>query len=96
MTLHTARQVPASEVPRLLDKALAPHGYGLAAGDQGVRVGRLVDLAGGVQSNVQVIPVRYVDPAEVIGVIRPNLEEGVHLTPAPGGRGLLSVGRPDP
>ncbi|QND62141.1 secretin N-terminal domain-containing protein [Mesorhizobium huakuii] len=94
MTLHTARQVPASEVPRLLDKALAPHGYGLAAGDQGVRVGRLVDLAGGVQSNVQVIPVRYVDPAEVIGVIRPNLEEGVHLTPAPGGRGIVVSGPP--
>ncbi|MBB6414000.1 secretin N-terminal domain-containing protein [Mesorhizobium sangaii] len=94
MTLHTARQVPANEVPRLLDKALAPHGYGLASGDQGVRVGRLADLAGGVQSNVQVIPVRYVDPAEAIGVIRPNLEEGVHLTPAPGGRGIVVRGPP--
>lgn len=94
MTLHTARQVPASEVPRLLDEALAPHGYGLAAGDQGVRVGRLADLAGGMQSNVQIIPVRYVDPAEVIGVIRPNLEEGVRLTPAPGGRGIVVSGPP--
>ncbi|GLS33050.1 secretin N-terminal domain-containing protein [Neomesorhizobium albiziae] len=94
MTLNTARQVPASEVPRLLDKALALHGYGLAAGDHGVRVGRLADLAGGIQSNVQVIPVRYVDPAEVIGVIRPNLEEGVRLTPAPGGRGIVVSGPP--
>ncbi|MES0139423.1 hypothetical protein NKJ88_31470 [Mesorhizobium sp. M0016] len=94
MTLHTARQVPASEVLRLLDKALEPHGFGLAAGEQGVRVGRLADLAGGMPSNVQVIPVQYVDPAEVIGVIRPNLEEGVRLTPAPGGRGIVVSGPP--
>ncbi|RUW25422.1 hypothetical protein EOA60_19790, partial [Mesorhizobium sp. M1A.F.Ca.IN.020.06.1.1] len=94
MTLHTAGPVAASEVPRLLDRALAPYGYGLAAGDQGVRVGRLIDLAGGMQSNVQVIPVRYVDPAEVIGVIRPNLEEGVRLTPAPGGGGIVVSGPP--
>ncbi|RWN50210.1 MAG: hypothetical protein EOS04_32490 [Mesorhizobium sp.] len=94
MTLHTARQVPVSEVPRLLDKALAPHGYGLAAGDQGVRVGRLADLPGGMQSSVQIIPVRYVDPAEVIGVIRPNLQNGVRLTLAPGGRGIVVSGPP--
>ncbi|ULJ74434.1 secretin N-terminal domain-containing protein [Rhizobium gallicum] len=94
MSLHTARQVSASEVPRLLDKALATHGYGLVAGDQGVRVGRLADLTGGVQSNVQVVRVRYVDPAEVIGVIRPNVEESVHLTPAPGGRGIVVSGPP--
>lgn len=91
MTLHTGRQVPVSEVPLLLDKALATHGYGLAAGDQGVRVGRLPDL---VQSNIQVVPVRYVDPAEVIGVIRPSLEEGVLLTPAPGGGGIVVRGPP--
>ncbi|WP_353647005.1 secretin N-terminal domain-containing protein [Mesorhizobium sp. WSM2240] len=94
MSLHTARQVPVSEVPRLLDKALASHGYGLAAGDQGVRVGRLADLAGGMQSSVQIIPVRYVDPVEVIGVIRPNLLESVHLTLAPGGRGIVVSGPP--
>ncbi|WP_173514756.1 secretin N-terminal domain-containing protein [Sinorhizobium psoraleae] len=94
MTLHTTRQVPASEVPRLLDKALAPHGYGLAAGEQGVRVGRLADLAGGMQSNIQVVPVRYVDPAEIIGVIRPSVEEDVRLTPAPGGRGIVVSGPP--
>ncbi|WP_189354320.1 secretin N-terminal domain-containing protein [Mesorhizobium sp. M2A.F.Ca.ET.039.01.1.1] len=94
MTLQTAGQVPVSEVPRLLDKALAPHGYGLAAGEQGVRVGRLADLAGGIQSGFQIIPVRYVDPTEVIGVIRPNLQEGVHLTLAPGGRGIVVSGPP--
>ncbi|WP_287140178.1 secretin N-terminal domain-containing protein [Mesorhizobium sp.] len=90
MTLHTAREVPVSEVPRLLDKALAPHGYGLAAGYQGVRVGRLADLAGGIQSSI--IPVRYVDPAEVIGVIRPNLQDSVRLTLAPGGKGIVVSG----
>ncbi|MBA1143906.1 MULTISPECIES: secretin N-terminal domain-containing protein [Mesorhizobium] len=94
MTLRTDRQVPVSEVPRLLDKALAPHGYGLAVVDQGVRVGRLADIPGGTQSNVQVVPVRYVDPAEVIGVIRPNVEEGVRLTPAPEGRGIVVSGPP--
>ncbi|WEX91757.1 hypothetical protein PZN02_006072 (plasmid) [Sinorhizobium garamanticum] len=95
MSLHTLRQVPANDVPRLLDKALAPHGYGLAAGGQGVRVGRLADLAGGTQNSVQVIPVRYVDPTEVVEVIRPNLEEGVRLTPAPGGGSIVVSGPPE-
>ncbi|MBB4383504.1 secretin N-terminal domain-containing protein [Bradyrhizobium sp. SBR1B] len=93
MTLRTS-EVPASDVPRLLDQALAPYGYGLAMVDRGVRVGRLVDLAGGTRSDVQVIPVRYVDPAEVIKVIRPNVEESVRLTPAPGQQGIAVSGPP--
>ncbi|MDK1378200.1 MULTISPECIES: secretin N-terminal domain-containing protein [unclassified Sinorhizobium] len=94
MTLRTSGQVPASDVPRLLDQALGPYGYGLAVVEQGVRVGRLTDLAGGVRSELQVIPVRYVNPAEVIEVIRPNVEESVRLKPAPGQRGIAITGPP--
>ncbi|MCP2223720.1 secretin N-terminal domain-containing protein [Bradyrhizobium elkanii] len=94
MTLRTSGQVPVSDVPRLLDHALAPYGYGLAVVDRGVRVGRLVDLAGGVRTDVQVIPVRYVNPADVIKVIRPNVEESVRLTPAPGEQGIAISGPP--
>ncbi|WP_456659686.1 hypothetical protein [Bradyrhizobium sp. JR3.5] len=94
MTLRTSGQVPASDVPRLLDQALAPYGYGLAVVDRGVRVGRLVDLAGGARSDVQVVPVRYVDPADVIKVIRPSVEESVGLTPAPGEQGIAISGPP--
>lgn len=94
MTLRTSGKIPVSDVPRLLDQALAPYGYGLAVVDRGVRVGRLVDLAGGVRSDVQVIPVRYVDPADVIKVIRPNVEESVRLTPAPGEQGIAISGPP--
>ena len=94
MTLRTSGQVPASDVPRLLDQALAPYGYGLAVIDRGVRVGRLVDLAGGVRTDVQVIPVRYVNPVDVIKVIRPNVEDSVHLTPAPGEQGIAISGPP--
>ncbi|WP_167767813.1 secretin N-terminal domain-containing protein [Bradyrhizobium frederickii] len=95
MALRTSSKVPVSDVPRLLDEALAPYGYGLAVVDRGVRVGRLVDLAGGARSDVQVIPVRYVDPADVIKVIRPNVEESVRLTPAPGEQGIAVTGPPD-
>ncbi|MGY3614197.1 secretin N-terminal domain-containing protein [Bradyrhizobium sp. USDA 10063] len=94
MTLRTSGQVPVSDVPRLLDQALATHDYGLAVIDRGVRVGRLVDLAGGVRTDVQVIPVRYVNPADVINVIRPNVEESVRLTPAPGEQGIAISGPP--
>ncbi|WP_157786086.1 secretin N-terminal domain-containing protein [Bradyrhizobium yuanmingense] len=95
MTLRTSGNVPVSDVPRLLDQALAPYGYGLAVVDRGVRVGRLVDLDGGVRRDVQVIPVRYVEPADVIKVIRPNVEESVRLTPAPGEQGIAVSGPPD-
>lgn len=93
LTLRTSGKVSASDVPRLLDQALAKYGYGLAAGQGGgARVARLADLTGGGLNDFQVIPVRYVDPAEVINVIRPNLEEGVHLTLAPGQRGIAISG----
>ncbi|WP_420969602.1 secretin N-terminal domain-containing protein [Bradyrhizobium sp. B120] len=94
LTLRTSGKVPASDVPRLLDEVLGRHGYGLAAVDRGVRVARLADLAGGGRGDVQVIPVRYVDPVDVIKLIRPNVEENVHLTPAPGQRGIAISGPP--
>ncbi|VIO79240.1 secretin N-terminal domain-containing protein [Bradyrhizobium ivorense] len=94
ITLRTSGKVPASDVPRLLDEVLGKSGYGLAAVDRGVRVARLADLADGGRGDVKVIPVRYVDPVEVIKVIRPNVEENVHLAPAPGQRGIAISGPP--
>ncbi|WP_445222864.1 secretin N-terminal domain-containing protein (plasmid) [Bradyrhizobium sp. Pa8] len=94
MTLRTSGKIPASDVPRLLDQALAPYGYGLAVVDHGVRVGRLADLADGLRSDVQVIPVQYVKAADLVNVIRPNVEESVRLIPAPGERGIAISGPP--
>ncbi|WP_426441428.1 secretin N-terminal domain-containing protein [Bradyrhizobium genosp. P] len=92
MTLVTSGKVPASDVPRLLDEALAKYGYGLSAVEQGVRVARLTDLSGGGRSGFEVIPLRYVNPADVINVIRPNVEESVHLAPAAKERGIAIDG----
>ncbi len=92
ITLRTSGKVPASDVPRLLDEVLGKSGYGLAAVDRGVRVARLADLADGGRGDIKVIPVRYVDPVEVIKVIRPNIEENVHLSPTPGQRGIAISG----
>ena len=39
MTLQTPGRVPVSEVPRLLDRALQPYGYGIALINGRVRVG---------------------------------------------------------
>lgn len=94
MTLRTSGEVPASDVPRLLDEALAKQGYGLSAEEGGVRVMRLADLAGRARNDFEVIPVRYVSPADVINVIRPNVEESVHLAPAREERGIAIGGPP--
>ncbi|WFU20786.1 hypothetical protein [Bradyrhizobium sp. CB3481] len=91
MTLRTSGKVPASEVPRLLDEALAKHGYGLAAVDQRVRVARLTDLAAG-RRDFQTIHLRHADPTNVIDVIRPYVDTRVHLAPLRGQRGIVIDG----
>lgn len=94
ITLRTSGKVAASDVPRLLDEVLGKSGYGLAAVDRGVRVARLADLGDGGRGDVKVIPLRYVDPVDVIKVIRPNVEENVHLAPGPGQRAIAISGPP--
>lgn len=95
ISLRTGGQVPASDLPRLLDEALAPLGWGLAASAGRVRVGRLQDLeaAGGIgQAELRIVPLRYLRAEEILPAIQANLPAGARVSPDPAGRGVVVEG----
>jgi general secretion pathway protein D len=95
MSFRTPARVPISDVPRRLDLALQPLGYGLAAVAGRVRVGRIADLdaaAGGAAAGSRFVPLRYVQPSEVVAAVQASLPEGVRVAPDPGNSGLVISG----
>ena len=93
MTLQTDR-VPVSQVPRLLDQALQPYGYGIALINGRVRVGRIADLTGSDsgQQAAQTIRLHYVSASELIAALQPVLAGSVRLEPAEDGTAVSARG----
>lgn len=96
ITLTTGGRIPAAELPRLLDEALAPLGWGLTTSAGRVRVGRLSELAaaGGASVELRVIPLRHLRAEELLPAIQANIPSGTRVTADPAGRGLVVEGPP--
>lgn len=94
MTLKTPNRVPISAVPRLLDQALAQHGFGIAMINGRVRVGRIDDLTGGDsgQQATQTIRLHYVNANDLIAALQPALASNVQLAPAENGTAITATG----
>ncbi|MEJ0017878.1 MAG: type II secretion system secretin GspD [Acetobacteraceae bacterium] len=94
MTLKTPGRVPITEVPRLLDQALLPYGYGIAMVNGRVRVGPLADLgdAGDGPPGSRTIRLHYVTANDLIVALRPALANSVRLAPADNGNAIVATG----
>ncbi|WP_041300313.1 type II secretion system secretin GspD [Hyphomicrobium sp. MC1] len=97
VTLTTSGTIPISEVPKRLDEALRPLGFGIAAVDGVVRAGPLTNLDAlgrEAQQEMRVIPLSSVPAAEIITAVQSNLPDGVRLQPTPDGRSVIATGPP--
>jgi general secretion pathway protein D len=94
MTLKTSGAVPVSDVPRLLDQALRPFGYGIALVNGRVRVGRIGDLSGAPgagQTVTETIPLQHVRAADIIAALQPAATQ-LQLSPADNGNAITASG----
>lgn len=94
MTLQTPDRVPVSQVPRLLDQALRPYGFGIALINGRVRVGRVGELSGtsGGQDGSITLRPRQVDTASLIAALQPALAGQVRLAPADNNTAIVATG----